>query len=95
MQSHVHYYVWYRITGDPRDARTAIEAMMAEVTRRTGIAGRLLVRRDETSTWMEIYEGVADPAVFEREIAAVFLAHDLARFVAGGARHVEAFVAAG
>jgi hypothetical protein len=44
---------------------------------------------------MEIYEDVADPAGFEREIADAVVRHGVARFLAGGARHVEAFVAAG
>ena len=95
MQTGVHYYVWYQVTGDPQHARTAIDAMMTDLARRTGIAGRLFLRRGESSTWMENYEGVSDPALFEREFIAVALEHDLARFINAGGRHVEAFVAAG
>ncbi len=92
---HVHYFVWYEIAGDAAPARAAIDAMMADIARATGVAGRLLVRRDRNATWMEIYEDVADPAGFEREIAAALRRHDVVRLLAGGARHVEAFVAAG
>ena len=91
---HVHYFVWYEIAGDAAAARAAIDAMMADVARATGITGRLLVRRDRKATWMEIYEDVADPAGFEREIADALVRHDVARLLAGGARHVEVFVAA-
>ena len=92
---HVHYFVWYEIAGDRSPARAAIDAMMTDIARATGVSGRLLVRRDRTATWMEIYEGVADPARFEREIADALVRHGVVRFLAGGARHVEAFVAAG
>ena len=95
MPPHIHYFVWYGITGDPRPIREAIDAMMADVARGTGITGRLLVRHGEPVTWMEIYEDVANPVAFERELAAAARSHDVARFIAGGARHVEAFVAAG
>ena len=53
------------------------------------------MRHGEPVTWMEIYEDVANPVAFERELAAAARSHDVARFIAGGARHVEAFVAAG
>lgn len=88
--------MWYAIAGDPRPARAAIAAMMTDVARRTGVTGRLLVRHDAPApaTWMEVYEDVADPAGFGREIDAAALRHDLARFTIDGARHVEAFVAA-
>jgi hypothetical protein len=94
LPTHVQYFVWYAIAGDPQPTRAAIDAMMADIARRTGVNGRLLVRRDQPSTWMEIYENVADAVGFEREIAIVALRHELSRFIIGGTRHVEAFVAA-
>lgn len=94
MPTIVHYYVWYKVAADPLGARAAVDAMMADVARRTRIAGRLLLRRDEPDTWMEIYEGVAESALFERELAAAVLRHGITQFIATGARHVEAFVAA-
>jgi Domain of unknown function (DUF4936) len=90
----VEYFVWYGISGDPLATRVAIDGMMTDVARRTGVSGRLLVRHNKSDTWMEIYERVADPVAFEREITSAALRHDLARFITGGARHVEAFVAA-
>jgi hypothetical protein len=55
--------------------------------------GGLLTRSGEAATWMEVYDDVADPVAFERELAAAVLRHDIARFVPEGGRHVEAFVA--
>ncbi len=74
--------------------RVAIAAMMADLSRRTGVAGRLLVRRDEPATWMEIYEDVADAARFERELSGAVMRHGIARLNGMGNRHIEAFVAA-
>ena len=90
----VEYFIWYGIVGDPLPTRAAIDAMMTDVARTTGVSGRLLVRHDKPDTWMEIYESVADPVGFEREIHSAARRHDLARFITGGVRHVEAFVAA-
>lgn len=95
LQTLVHYYVWYRIGGDPRPVRAAIVAVMADVYRVSGVSGRLLQRLDQPDTWMEIYEGVTDPARFERELTAAVLRHGVAQFIAPDGRHVEAFVAAG
>ena len=89
----VEYFVWYGIAGDLLPARAAIDAMMIDVASRTGVSGRLLVRHDKPDTWMEIYQSVADPVGFEREIHSAAQRHDLARFVTGGVRHIEAFVA--
>lgn len=91
----MHYYVWYEVVGDELTARVAINRMMADLRHGTGIAGKLLRRRGRDNTWMEIYEGVTDPAAFESELGAALLRHDVVRFAALGRRHVETFVAAG
>ena len=59
-----------------------------------GVQGRVLVRRDDPRTWMEIYENVADTAAFELALAAAVQRHEAARFAEGGKRHTEPFVAA-
>jgi hypothetical protein len=89
----VHFFIWYEIAGDPRTARAAIDAMMVEVARATGIHGRLLTRRDRPTTWMEIYADVTDAPRFERAIAEAVVCNAIARHIGGGGRHVEAFVA--
>ena len=88
----VQFFVWYEIAGDRQTARAAVDAMMADVARTSGICGRLHVRCDRPTTWMEIYADVADASGFEEEIAAAVKRHDLAQHL-GSARHVEAFVA--
>ena len=90
----VQFFVWYEIAGDPQRARAAIDSLMADVARTTGIRGRLHVRRDLPTTWMEIYADVADAAGFEEELAAAAKRHDVAQHISG-ARHVETFVAEG
>jgi hypothetical protein len=89
----VQYFIWYEIAGDPRSARAAVDALMADVARATGIRGRLHIRRDRPTTWMEIYADVADAAGFEGELAAAVKRNDVTRHTVG-ARHTEAFVAA-
>jgi hypothetical protein len=57
-----------------------------------GIAGRLLRRRDDESTWMEIYDNVADTERFEAELALLVERHGLAAMLAAGsARKQEIF----
>jgi LPS sulfotransferase NodH len=89
----VQFFIWYEITGDPRSARAAVDALMADVARATGIRGRLHIRRDRPTTWMEIYADVADTADFEGEIAAAVKRNNVMQHT-GGARHAETFVAA-
>ena len=92
MAGATHFYVWYAVTSDRSDAARAVAALIAAVEDATGIAGRVLARRDDASTWMEIYENVGDAAAFERALDALARRHDVARF-SGGVRHVERFAA--
>lgn len=59
---------------------------------KTGVAGRLLRKRDDAATWMEIYEGVQDAPAFERSLAECV---EAIRFTdvlqSGSARHLECF----
>lgn len=90
-----HYYIWYRVAGDPAGARAAVDAALHDVFLQAGVSGRVLVRRDDPRTWMEVYEHVADGALFERALAAAVARHGLARHAEGDARHVEPFIAPG
>jgi len=89
-----HYYIWYRVTGDPAAARAAVAALLRDVLGATGIAGRVLVRRDDATTWMEVYEDVADVEGFDRALAAGVAHHAVAGYAEGRTRHTEAFVVA-
>lgn len=81
-------YIYYRIDGNFLSFEQSARKIMAQIELETAIKGRLLQRRDDAHTWMEIYEPVADPAA---------LAQALARAVAadacwqGVARHAECF----
>ena len=81
-------YIYYRVDGNFLPIRQQANALTAEIHQKTGLMGRLLQRRDDAHTWMEIYEPVADPTA---------LAQALARAVAadacwqGVARHAECF----
>jgi hypothetical protein len=86
------YFVWYRLAGDPCEARAAVTAMMLDVAVDCGVAGRLMRRSDDPSTWMEVYETVVDPAGFERALASALERHGALAYANGG-RHVERFVA--
>ncbi len=96
----VHYFVWYRVRAEPGDApgndsppfRRAVDAVLADVHRATGIRGTLLRRREQSDTWMEVYEAVAEPGAFEHELATAVARHGLAEYMHESGRHVEAFV---
>jgi len=45
--------------------RAAVERMFAAVERESGVRGRWMHRRDDTTTYMEVYEGVKDDAAFQ------------------------------
>jgi hypothetical protein len=59
--------------------------MFAAVERECGVRGRWMHRRDDPSTYMEVYEGVRDAgafeAVLEREAAGLGLQRRVERFV--------------
>lgn len=93
MRAPSHFYVWYRVGADPVAAREAIGALLADVEARSGVAGRLLARCDDPSTWMEVYEPVARAGAFARTLAACVRRHGATRVAVDGRRHCECFAA--
>jgi hypothetical protein len=89
----VHYYVWYRIEGDAAAVRAAVNGVLHDVSLACAVTGRVLVRRKDPTTWMEVWEPVTDPEAFEAALAAAVARHGLEALVAGG-RHVERFIVA-
>jgi hypothetical protein len=62
----LNYYVYYRIApGDVDAARRAVQSLFAAVEKACGVRGRWMRRRDDPSTYMEVYEDVKDEAAFE------------------------------
>jgi hypothetical protein len=80
------YYVYYRVEASRLPGlRSDVERLFAAVERATGVRGRWMRRRDEPSTYMEVYEDVRDDTGFEallgREAAALGLERHVERFV--------------
>ena len=65
--------------------RAAVERLFAAVERESGVRGRWMHRRDDPTTYMEVYEDVKEEArfeaVLEREGAKLGLPRRLERFV--------------
>ncbi len=89
-----HVYVYYRVTTESREsADTAVSRLFAEVSARTGVAGRIMRREDDPGTWMEVYESVGDTAAFCATLARLSAAVGLDAILGGAeARHIERFV---
>jgi hypothetical protein len=82
----LNYYIYYKLTpAQVESLRPAVQAMFDEIEKRCGVRGRWMRRRDDPSTYMEVYEGVADEAGFEalleREGAKLGVPRKLERFV--------------
>jgi len=87
------YYIYYRVPAEnAKRARAAVSAMQRDLCEVTGVSGRLLRRRDDQATWMEIYENIADTARFEAELSEQVERHGLSAVLAPGAsRKLEIF----
>ena len=65
-----NHYVYYRIEAARVDAfRLSVQGLFKAIERETGVRGRWMRRRDDPSTYMEVYEGVHDAAAFEALLA--------------------------
>ncbi|HEX2649287.1 MAG TPA: DUF4936 family protein [Burkholderiales bacterium] len=81
-----NYYVYYRVDQAALDSlRPRIKKLLEQIQNTFGIQGRWLRRRDDPSTYMEVYEGVADgkafEALLERETAGFGLQRKTETFV--------------
>jgi hypothetical protein len=87
------YYVYYRVpVVNAARAREAVGALQRALSDATGIGGRLLRRRDDETTWMEIYENVPDSARFEAKLAELTERHGISALLApGSSRKQEVF----
>jgi len=80
--------VYYRVDADRLPAlRQDIDRLFGAIEAATGVRGRWLRRRDEPSTYMEVYENVEDDQAFD-----ALLERETTRL--GLLRHVERFVCA-
>jgi hypothetical protein len=81
-----HYYVYYRVAPDGvAPLRHAVESLFDSLEKQCGVRGRWMRRRDDPSTYMEVYENVADAGAFEaaleREGAKLGLTRKVERFI--------------
>jgi len=84
------YYVYYRVPpGNAAPARAAVGALQRELSEATGIGGRLLRRRDDETTWMEIYENVPDGSRFELKLAELVERHGILVLLAPGSSRMQ------
>lgn len=82
----MNYYIYYRIPQERvAGLRVQVEALFSRIENETGIRGRWMRRRDDPTTYMEVYEGVSDERAFEalleREGAKLGVPRKLERFV--------------
>lgn len=89
----VDYFVYYRIQPERQvELAASLATMHASLHAATGIIGRVRRRLDDPLTWMEIYEGVTDPRLFEVELGLHAMNHGLHDVLEpGGVRHLERF----
>ena len=81
-----NFYVYYRVDAARLEAvRSSVQELFKKIESGTGVRGRWMRRRDDPSTYMEVYEGVTDDAKFEallsREAAGLGLERRVERFV--------------
>ena len=82
----MNYYVYYKISPDHLDElRPKVQALFDAVEKQFGVRGRWMRRRDDPTTYMEVYEDIAEERAFEalleREGAKLGVARKLERFV--------------
>ena len=85
------YFIYYRVA-EPAPALILVRDIQTALKAAIGVEGRLLSKRNEPATWMEVYEGVTDFEAFERCLANAVRAVDFASVLSPGSiRHVECF----
>ena len=85
-------YVYSKVSAPQGEAvLAAAHALLAAVREATGVSGRLLRRREQPGTWMEVYEGIADSTAFDRLLAEKVAAVGFLDHLGGGGRHTERF----
>ncbi|HEX6154913.1 MAG TPA: DUF4936 family protein [Burkholderiales bacterium] len=82
----MNYYVYYKLEPSRlRQLWPLVQQIFLEIEKQTGIRGRWLRRRDDPTTYMEVFEGVTDEAAFEalleREGAKLGLQRKVERFI--------------
>jgi hypothetical protein len=83
-------YVYFKLAAPDAALCGRLSAMQSELARQTDVSARLMRRRDDTLTWMEVYEGIVDPDAFTLTLAEALAKHGID--AASPPRHLEWFV---
>lgn len=82
------YYVYYRVDADRVVLlREEVQELFRHIEAATGVRGRWMRRRDDSATYMEVYEEVREEGAFE-----ALLESEGSKL--GLQRHIERFVCA-
>jgi hypothetical protein len=83
------YYIYYKVSPSQASTiREAVDELQRSMAARTGIAGRLMCRRDRPDTWMEVYEDVRDEAGFDAALADEVKRSRFAELLGAGATRI-------
>ena len=82
----MNYYVYYQVPPERlAEITAAVQLLFQTAKQNFSVHGRWMRRRDDPTTYMEVYEGVRDEAGFEglleREGALFGLPRKLERFI--------------
>jgi hypothetical protein len=82
----MNYYVYYKLSPTTvADMQVKVNAFFALVEQQFGVRGRWMRRRDDPSTFMEVYEGIRDERAFdallERVAATSSVPRKVERFI--------------
>lgn len=86
----MNYYVYYKLEADRLPpARSLVKELFDKIEKQLGVRGRWMRRRDDPTTYMEVYEGVKEDektqaafeALIEREGAKLGVPRKLERFI--------------
>lgn len=90
-----HLFIYYKVNAglDASGVKARVRSMQASLAHRTGIQGRLFVREDAGTTWMEVYPPAPDPAAFMQALNEEVERAGLPLLLAdGNQRHIETFI---
>jgi hypothetical protein len=82
----LNYYVYYKVPPERlAEIASAVQLLFQTAKQNFSVHGRWMRRRDDPTTYMEVYEGVSDEAGFEglleREGALLGLPRKVERFI--------------
>lgn len=88
-----HYYIYFRIAPEhAAEIKAAVHQLQSVINAQLGITGRLLFKRDEPNTWMEVYENIAESSKFEAVLRLAEEQTGIAKLLGSGeTRHLECF----